>query len=366
MEWTRPFLPASNRAKHESDLMLKGGSMNELNVIGIDLAKNIFQLHCSSRAGKTLWKKKLKRDQLALFMVNTPRSCVVMEACGGANYWARKFTLMGHDVKLIAAQFVKPFVKSNKNDANDAEAIVEAASRPNMRFVPVKAIEQQDTLSLHRIRERLIKNRTALSNEIRGLLTEYGIVFAVGIHKIREHLPKAIEDGANELTNASRRQFQDLYEELCFIDQRVEKLESEIVRIAKESEPCQKIMKLPGIGPLTATALTATISNPHLFKNGRHLSAYLGLVPRQHSSGGKEKLLGISKRGDAYLRKLLIHGARSILLRIKTTKSESAQTDWLRKLNDRQGFNKTCVALANKNARVIWRLLATDETYRAA
>ncbi len=340
--------------------------MKEVNMIGIDLAKNIFQLHCSDLSGKMLWKKKIKREQLKQTMANTPKCIVVMESCGGSHYWARKFIEMGHDAKLIAPKFVKPFVKTNKNDANDAEAIVEAAMRPNMRFVAVKTIIQQETLCFHRIRERLVKNRTALANEIRGLLTEFGVVFPQGISKVREFLPTLTEDATNELSDFARQIFQDLYQEFCWLDKNVKKIESQIEQLAKGSEACKKIMKIPGIGPLTATAIVATVGNPHLFKNGRHLSVYFGLVPRQHSSGGKENLLGISKRGDVYVRKLLIHGARAVMLRLRTSTSTTKQTEWLKKLNARQGFNKCCVALANKNARVVWRLLATEDVYIAA
>ncbi len=340
--------------------------MKEVSVMGIDLAKNIFQLHGASQNGKTVLKKKLSRQQLILFMANLPKCTVAMEACSGSHSWGRKFNEMGHEVKLISPQFVKPFVKSNKNDANDAEAIVEAAVRPNMRFVAVKTIQQQDALCLHRVRERLVRNRTALANETRGLLHEYGLVIPQGINNLRNKLPDLIEAAESQLSNEARELFNGLYDELCDSDENIKIYEDKIKQQAKASEACKKILEIPGVGPITATAIVASVGNANLFKNGRQLSAWLGLVPRQNSSGGKEKLLGISKRGDSYVRKLLIHGARAVLLKTKNNNSDDKRMKWLKELVARRGFNKACVALANKNARVIWKLLATDEVYKVA
>lgn len=340
--------------------------MKEISVLGIDLAKNIFQLHGVNQNGKAVLKKKLNRQQLVLFIANLPKCIIAMEACGGSHYWGRKFQAMGHEVKLISPQFVKPFVKSNKNDAHDAEAIVEATMRPSMRFVAIKSIPQQDALCLHRVRERLVSARTSLANEIRGLLHEYGVVIPQGIHNLRETLPEIIEQDESTLSDLGRELFNGLYEELCAHDERIERYSKKIEAQAKSSDACQKIMKVPGVGPITATAIVASVGDANLFKDGRQLSAWLGLVPRQNSSGGKEKLLGISKRGDSYLRKLLIHGARAVLFKIKTSTDEGHKTRWLKELIERRGFNKACVALANKNARVIWKLLATDEVYRTA
>jgi len=340
--------------------------MKEISVLGIDLAKNIFQLHGSDRNGNAVLRKKLSRKQLVLFVANLPKCTIAMEACGGSHFWGRKFSEMGHETKLISPQFVKPFVKSNKNDAHDAEAIVEAALRPNMRFVAVKTIAQQDELCLHRVRERLIGSRTALINEIRGLLHEYGVVIPKGAQNIRAQLPEIIELSDKQVSDQARQLFTNLYEELCHCDENVGLYEKKINAQAKTSASCQKIMKIPGVGPLTATAIVATVGNANLFKNGRQMSAWLGLVPRQNSSGGKTQLLGISKRGDSYVRKLLIHGARSVLLTIEKSTKEDQKTRWLKQLLERRGYNRACVALANKNARVIWKLLATDEVYRVA
>ena len=337
--------------------------MTEVTVLGIDLAKNIFQLHGVDGNGRIVLRKKLNRKQLVLFVANLPRCMIAIEACGGSHFWGRKFREMGHDIRVISPQFVKPFVKSNKNDVHDAEAIVEAALRPSMRFVALKSVEQQDALCLHRVRERLIKGRTALINEVRGLLHEYGVVIPKGAGHLKSRMPEIIELSENQLSPEIRELFAHLYKELCSYEERINFYDKKIHMQAKATESCQKIMKIPGVGPLTATAIVASIGNANLFKNGRQMSAWLGLVPRQNSSGGKTQLLGISKRGDSYVRKLLIHGARSVL--IKNSMKEDKRTKWAKQLLERRGHNRACVALANKNARVIWKLLATNEHYRA-
>jgi len=288
-----------------------------ISLLGIDLAKNIFQLHGVDSTGKAVLKKRITRVKLAGYVADFPTCTIIMESCGGANYWARVFQRSGHVVKLISPQFVKPFVKTNKNDANDAEAIIEAASRPSMNFVPIKHIEQQDIQCVHRVRSRGIKNRTALINEIRGLNLEYGVTIPLGASKVRNLLCDIISDRENELTPASREIMQDLYDELVDIEGRLKNLEKKIKIICKQNEVCSRILKIPGVGELTATAIVAAVSNPDEFKNGRHMSAWLGLVPRLSSSGDKQVLLGISKRGDRYLRTLLIHGARAALTHCK-------------------------------------------------
>jgi len=286
-----------------------------------------------------------------------------MESCGGANYWASVFQRQGHTVKLISRQFVKPFVKTNKNDANDAEAIVEAASRPSMHFVPIKQVAQQDIQSIHRVRSRLIKNRTALINEIRGLNLEYGIAIPQGALKVKSQLRSIIDDKANELTVSSRELMQDLYDELIEVDERLKKIEKKVKSICKENDQCLRLLSIPGIGELTATAIVAAVPNANEFKNGRHMSAWLGLVPRQFSSGNKQVLLGISKRGDRYLRTLLIHGARAALCRCKNR--DSKYGEWLTRKKESLSLNKAAVALANKNARIIWWLLKTGEEFNS-
>lgn len=341
----------------------------EYNIIGIDLAKNIFHIHGTNKCGKEIFKKKLKRDKFLEFMVNQPKSLVGMEACGGANHWARELAKLGHEVKLMAPQFVKPYVKGNKNDFKDAEAICEAVGRPTMRFVPIKTIAQQDVLSIHRVRQRLVKNRTALANEIRGLLHEFGITVPQGINKIISHLTEALE--GNNLSDLSKETFRELLEEFRDNDKKVVSLEKRLKEIAKNNSNHIKLMNIPGIGLITATALIASIGNAANFENGRQLSAWLGLVPKQHSTGGKERLLGISKRGDTYLRNLLIHGARSIFIsRVGRQKKldkleidKSKFTDWMVKLQERRGHNISVVAVANKLSRVVFAVLRNDQPY---
>jgi len=332
-----------------------------VSVLGIDIAKNIFQLHGVDSSGKRILKQRVERDKLSAYVANLQMSTIVMESCGGANYWARVFQRQGHSVKLISPQFVKPFVKTNKNDANDAEAIVEAASRPSMHFVPIKQVEQQDIQSLHRVRSRLVKNRTALINEIRGLNLEYGIAIPQGALKVKSHLRSIIDDTENELTVSSRELMQELYDELVELEGRLKKLENKIKLICKENDQCQRLLSIPGIGELTATAIVAAVPNANEFKNGRHMAAWLGLVPRQSSSGNKQVLLGISKRGDRYLRTLLIHGARAALCRCKNT--DNKYGEWLISKRESLSLNKAAVALANKNARIIWSLLKTGELF---
>ena len=284
-----------------------------ITTVGIDLAKKVFQVHGVDERGKAGLKKQLKRAQVLPFFANLPPCLIGMEACGSAHYWARKLEQLGHTVKLMAPQFVKPYVKTNKNDAADAEAICEAVSRPSMRFVPIKTGEQQAVLSLHRAREGFVKARTAQANQIRGLLAEYGIVISLGIDNIAKQLPDILEDGENELPGEFRQLLQRLGEHLKELDRQVDELDAQIQRWHRENAVSRELAKIPGIGPLTASALVASIGDANSFENGRQLAAWLGLVPRQHSTGGKQTLLGISKRGDCYLRTLLIHGARAVI-----------------------------------------------------
>ena len=336
-----------------------------LTTIGIDLAKNVFQIHGVDQHGKTVLKKQLKRDQMASFFANTPSCLVGMEACGGAHHWARKLQSFGHTVKLIAPQFVKPYVKTNKNDAADAEAICEAVGRPNMRFVPVKHIEQQAVLCLHRVRQSFVKARTAQGNQIRGLLAEFGIVLPQGMAHLRSGVPELIEDATLELPGAFRRLMQRLLDHLAELNRQVSELEAQILVWHKNNALSQKLQALPGIGPITASALVATVGDAKSFDTGRQLAAWLGLVPRQHSSGGKNVLLGISKRGDGYLRTLLIHGARSVVRVVQSrVKAGGSPPPWLGALLSRRNSNVAAVALANKNARIVWALLSQNREYQ--
>jgi transposase len=332
----------------------------KLTTIGIDLAKAVFQVHGADERGRPVVKKQLKRTQVLTYFANLTPCKIGMEACGSAHYWGRKLQAMGHEVVLIPPQYVKPFVKRNKNDAADAEAICEAVTRPNMPTVPIKSIEQQAILSIHRARQGFVKARTAQANQIRGLLAEYGIAIPQGIGHIAKRVPEIIEDGENDLPGSFRLLIQRLGEHLKELDRQVGELEREIQLWHRENALSQKLAKIPGIGPLTATAMIATVGDARQFENSRQLAAWLGIVPRQHSTGGKARLLGISKRGDRYLRTLLIHGARAV---IRMAERKPDTETWVKRLLARRHKNVATVALANKNARTIWALLRHDREY---
>ena len=332
-----------------------------LTVIGIDLAKQSFQLHGVDAAGQVVLKKKLSRQQLAQFIAQLPSCLIGIEACSGSNYWCRVLERSGHSIRIIAPRFVKPYVKSNKNDAADAEAICEAVPRPSMRFVPTKSMEQPDIQSLHRIRSQAVARRTAQANQLRGLLTEYGIVIPKGISYVRKCIPLLLEDAENELRFMFRELLVELYAEMVHLDERIKTLETKLESVCRDNEDCQKLLTIPGVGLLSATALVAAISDISVFKSGRELAAWLGLVPKQHSTGGKPALLGISKRGDTYLRTLLIHGGRTVV-RV-ANKHQDRRSKWIGKLEERRGKNRAAVAVANKNARTAWALLSQNTTY---
>jgi len=334
----------------------------KITTAGLDLAKNLIQVHCVDERGRVVLQKPLKRDQVLRFFGNLSPCWIGMDACSGAHHWARKLEELGHTVKLMAPQFVKPYVKTNKNDVADAEAICEAVSRPNMRFVPIKNSEQQAVLSLHRARQGFVTARTVQANQIRGLLSEYGIVIPQGIGHISKRLPEILEDGENDLPGVFRQLVQRLGEHLKELDRQVSELELQIQLWHRQHDASCKLAQIPGVGPITASALVASIADANSFDNGRQLAAWLGLVPRQYSSGGKSKLLGISKRGDAYLRTLLIHGARAVI-RVAHRKLGYAES-WLGRLVGRRHPNVAAVALANKNARIVWALLKYDRDYQ--
>lgn len=336
----------------------------KITTVGLDIAKSAFHLYAVNKMGRYMKKKQLKRKQVLPYLARLEPCVIAMEACGGANYWAREMKDLGHEVKLIAPQYVKPYVKGNKNDYNDAEAIAEAAQRPTMRFVPIKSVEQQDIQNLHRQRERIKKARTALVNQVRGLLAEYGIVINKGVAAVRKGLPGILEDAENGLTMRGRELFADLLEELRVLDERFKQSEKQIEISNRGNEVCQRLDEILGVGPITASAVYAAAGNGKDFVNGRHFSAWIGLVPGQHSTGGKSTLLGISKRGNAYLRTLFIHGARAVL-RHSANKTDRFSL-WAQALLERRGHNKACVAVANKMARMAWVIMAKGESYRAA
>ncbi len=332
--------------------------------LAIDLAKRVFFLHGEDEVGHVALREKVLRARLVERVAQLPPCTVVMEACGGAHYWSRRFADHGHTVRLINPKFVKPFVKSNKNDWNDAAAICGAAQRPTMRFVAPKSIYQQECLALHRIRQRLVMQRTAVVNQARGLLQEHGVVIANGLGCVRRELPRILEDATNELTPRMRALLAALRAELRTFDERIEPIDAAIARTARDEPRARRLLEVPGIGPLTATALVATIGDATLFRNGRQLATFIGLVPRQCSSGGKSQLGTISKRGDTYLRTLLIHGGRAVV-RCAARKSD-ARSRWVQQLIARRGKYRAMVAVANKNARVAWALLSHEQPYRQA
>jgi transposase len=336
--------------------------MIDITTLGIDLAKDVFQLHGTDKNGNKVFTRRLSRNKLPAFIANLHSCTIGMEACGGAHHWARTFRDMGHDVKLMAPKFVKPYVKTNKNDAADAEAIAEAVTRPTMRFVGIKEIAHQDIQSVHRYRERLIKNRTQLTNHIRGLLHEYGFTMAKGLSSIKRNLLEilSIEDHPS-LTSMNRELFFDAYNELLDLNKRIDKYTDKLEQLSVKNEESKKLLSIPGIGPITATALLAAVGNPFVFNKGRQMSAYFGLVPKHKASGNKTKILGISKRGDRYIRSLLIHGARAV---VKTAaKKKDQRSLWIQDLVSRCGYNKTVVAVANKNARIAWAVMTNEKFY---
>lgn len=335
----------------------------KLKRIGVDLAKQVFQVHGVDSHEQVKCRKQLKRSQMLDFFRQVEPCLVAMEACGSAHYWARELGQLGHTVRLIAPQFVKPYVKSGKNDANDAEAICEAASRPTMRYVAVKSAEQQASQSVHRIRSRLIRARTALVNEIRGLLGEFGLVEARhGVAAARGLLQRSLEQTDNGLPGEMRELLRQLSDELQGHDERLSRLNKLLQRQAREDECVRRLLQVEGVGPISATAVVSAVGDARQFRTARQFAAWLGLVPSQHSSGGKERLGSISKKGDSYLRTLLIHGARATLKACKD--KTDRRSIWLQQLQCRRNTNIATVALANKNARIIWAILSKGEHYQ--
>ena len=331
-------------------------------VVGLDIAKNIFHLFTILADGKQV-KKKLKRCELLAYIANMPPSLIGIEACGGAHHWAREFRKFGHEVVLLNASYVKPFVIGNKNDFNDAEAIYTAVTRPNKRTVEVKSLDQQQMQMLHRLRQDLVYQRTALTNRIRGFLSEFGIVLPKSVNQVRKQLPFILEDAENSLPSLSRELFAQLYEGLGQLDDGIKAQERRINRFCQQNAQSRRFLEVPGIGPITASILASDIGDGKGYAKGRDYAASLGVVPRQHSSGDKQVLLGISKRGNRYLRTLLIHGARSVVKYCKGKTDPLSR--WLQGLIERRGFNKAAVALANKNARILWAMARQESVYKA-
>ena len=329
--------------------------MEQITTVGIDLAKNVFSLHGVDALGKTLLRRTVRRERLVQTVASLSPCLIGMEACSGAHEWGRRFERFGHTVRLMAPKFVAPYRKGGKNDGNDAEAVCEAVSRPSMRFVPVKSVEQQALLTLHRVRQGFVVERTALINRLRGLLAEFGLVLALRALTVRRQAAQAAE----ALPGLARRAIDDLLEQLRLLDARIEHYDRELEAQARLCEPARRLMQIRGIGPTTALAIVATVGNAREFKNGRQFAAWIGLVPNQYSTGGKSRLGHISKRGDAYLRNLLVQGARSVLH--TAAAHEDRLSRWVLALERRRGYYRTLVAIANKNARIAWALLARNQ-----
>ena len=335
----------------------------QITTIGLDLAKNVFQVHGVDGQGQAVLRKQLRRSQVVEFFAKVSPCTVAMEACGGAHHWGRTLQSLGHKVLLIAPQYVKPYVKSQKNDAADAAAICEAASRRHMRFVALKDVEQQSVQAIHTVRSGFIKQRTAISNQIRGLLAEFGVVIPVGLSTLRSQVPVIVQDQDNGVPVMVKTLIGTLLDQVKLMDDQIAQLDCQIRQWALRNEAAKRLQQVSGIGPISASALVAGVGNARQFANARQMAAWMGLVPRQHSSGGKTVLLGITKRGDKYLRTLLIHGARAALLAYQ--RNPATMPERIKNLLARKHPNVACVALANRNARIAWALLAKGDHYRS-
>jgi len=336
--------------------------MDRISVLGVDLAKNIFQVHGVSEKGQVLVRRKLSRAGFKTFMTSLPPCLVGMEATGGSRHWQRTFRKQGHDARLLAPQFVKPFVKSDKNDANDAEAICEAVQRPNMRFVGEKTLEQQEVQMIHRVRSGLVAHRTEICNEMRAVLSDFEVVAPQGLVRLREKTLEVLSAQNEQISAVGKDVLQGLLRQWAFCNEELAAMNKQLESVFDKFEVCRRLVTIPGVGPITATAIIGSVPDINGFKSGRHLSAWLGLVPKQNSSGGKQRLLGITKRGDKYLRMLLVHGGRAVV-RCAGNKTDKRSL-WVVAKAKARGKNKAAVAVANKNARVIWKILKTDQVYR--
>jgi transposase len=334
--------------------------MNEITTIGLDLAKHVFQVHGVDASGVTVVRKRLRRSEVLAFFTRLPRCLIGLEACATAHYWARELQAIGHEVRLMPAQYVKAYVKRNKNDAADAEAICEAVQRPTMRFVPVKTAEQQAALLLHRGRERLVRQRTALVNALRAHLAEYGVIAPLGLRNVARLIAIVRDEIDTRLPAPARQVLEVLATQVEQLEAAVAALEKQLIAWHKANPVSQRLATIPGIGPIIATAVAAMVVEANGFRSGREFAAWLGLVPRQHSTGGKARLGGISKRGNRYLRRLLINGASANLLRSKATNADP----WVIGLRRRRPSLVVAVALANKTARIAWAVMHRQENYQ--
>lgn len=334
-----------------------------ITTLGIDLAKTSFSIVGMNEHGKVLLRKTLTRKKLLPFIAQQPICLIGMEACSGAHHWARKFKELGHQVGIIAPRFVQPFMKKSKNDNNDAEAICEAVSRPNIWFVPVKSPEQQAILCVHRVRQGLIGDRTGLINQLRGLLSEFGIIMPQGRYSAQKEIPFILEDAENGLPDLARQMINNLWQRIQQANSQILEYDRELARLVREDVMAKRLMTIPGVGEQVATGMVASVPDPKMFKNSRQFAAWLGLVPKQFTTGGKIRLGRITKRGDKYLRMCLVHGARAVLANIKD--KQDKVSCWVRELIERRGYNRAIVALAARNARLIWTLMMKREDYRS-
>ena len=342
--------------------------MNDITLIGIDLAKNIFRINCVDKKGKRILNQSLHRNNLLRFLTTLPQCTIAMEACASSHFWGRAAASLGHTVKLIHPHYVTPYRLGDKNDANDAAAICAAAQRPDMRFVRLRSQRQSDIQFLHRVRSGLVQERTATINRVRALLAENGIIIKQGPSAVFALLPGILDDEGNELSVIMRRILRSQYDHLLHLRGQVKELEKTLSTLIAEDDDCKRLMHIPGIGPLTATMLASEIGNGAGFARGRSFAAYIGLVPKQHSSGGKNLLLGISKRGNSYLRTLLVHCARAALRTIALGKTPFGGSidRWIRQLMERRGKQKAMVALAAKLARIAWSMLSRGTSFQQA
>ncbi len=334
----------------------------KITTVGLDLAKNVFHVVCFNERNKEVKKRMLRRNQMLEFFTQLVSCQVGMEACASSHYWGRELRALGHEVKLISPQHVKPYLRGNKNDYNDARAIAEALDRPAMPVVGIKTVEEQDMQAIHRIRSQCTRDRTALSNSTRGLLGEYGIVFAKGVSALRKKIPEILEDADNGLSLRFRNLLSRRYEQLVELEEHIAFYTKELELISQQDAACQRLQTIPGFGPIVASAFRSVIGDGRAYSRGRDVSASIGLVPRQYSSGGKNVLLGISKRGNKYLRKQLVHGARSVVL--QAANKEDPLSCWVNRIREERGWNKAVVALANKMARIGWAVLRQNTYYQ--
>lgn len=340
--------------------------MKALKLVGIDLAKEVFQLHGVDEKGQLVFRKRLRRAELAVFTAQLPSCQIAMEACGGSQYWARRFREQGHEPRLIAPHQVKPFRRSvQKNDYHDAQAIAEAAQRPQMRFVPAKSLKAQDLQSLHRVRQQFVKTRTALINQCRGLALEYGVTMDRGRTNFEEQVAQVLERDS-ELTIVVRKLIQGVWEMIQDINQRIKALEAQLLAVVQVNPHYERLQGVPGVGPLTASLLLANVEDVDVFKNGRHMAAWLGLVPRQFCSGENIKLGGMTKAGNSELRTMLIHGARALIQSVRRKNRQDRFSQWILRLLETKGWNTAAVAVANRNCRVVWHLMKYEEEYKVA